>query len=259
MADVRALLKAKRQEARIAHPFAAYSPFGQLKCIVCGTSIKHNSAWDGHLGSKIHRINVMHLKEEERLQDLKIEQDREEEAARGKRKVDNSEQPEVEPKKRKVSEGSNAFPADFFSDSSRAPIPMHSDESEDEQGAPSTAQVQPPSSAIDQEYERFQRELLDVPDQRETYDRATVFSEPVLASETPEGFPVNVNDDNIPVADTRVDDKKLKDEEERELILDRLLDEERAQEEADMKANQIKIRVEALKAKRKAAREKLKI
>src|SRR6266567_2500949 len=62
MADVRALLKAKRQEARISHPYAAYNASGQLKCSVCGLVIKYGSAWEGHLGSKIHRTNVARMR-----------------------------------------------------------------------------------------------------------------------------------------------------------------------------------------------------
>ncbi|KAI0324322.1 hypothetical protein GY45DRAFT_1331656 [Cubamyces sp. BRFM 1775] len=33
MADARALLRAKRQEARIEHPLASYNTAGQLRCI----------------------------------------------------------------------------------------------------------------------------------------------------------------------------------------------------------------------------------
>ena len=65
MADVRALLKAKRQEARITHPYAAYSSSGQLRCAVCGTAVKQASMWAGHLGSKAHRVNVAAAKARE--------------------------------------------------------------------------------------------------------------------------------------------------------------------------------------------------
>jgi zinc finger protein 830 len=58
MADVRALLKAKRQEVRITHPYAAYGANGALRCTACGAAIKFASAWEGHLGSKAHRVAV---------------------------------------------------------------------------------------------------------------------------------------------------------------------------------------------------------
>ncbi|KAI9462155.1 hypothetical protein F5148DRAFT_1214111 [Russula earlei] len=58
MADVRALLKAKRQEARIAHPCAAYGANGALRCTACGVAVKLASAWEGHLGSRAHRAAV---------------------------------------------------------------------------------------------------------------------------------------------------------------------------------------------------------
>src|ERR1700679_1180253 len=58
MWDVRALLKAKRQEVRITHPYAAYGANGALRCTACGAAIKFASAWEGHLGSKAHRVAV---------------------------------------------------------------------------------------------------------------------------------------------------------------------------------------------------------
>jgi zinc finger protein 830 len=47
MSDARALLKAKRQEARVTHSLAAYNSSGQLRCLACGTLVKHASAWEG--------------------------------------------------------------------------------------------------------------------------------------------------------------------------------------------------------------------
>ncbi len=65
MADVRALLKAKRQEVRITHPYAAYGANGALRCSACGAGIKFASAWEGHLGSKAHRVAVANLRSKE--------------------------------------------------------------------------------------------------------------------------------------------------------------------------------------------------
>ena len=65
MADVRALLKAKRQEVRITHPYAAYGANGALRCTACGAAIKFAGAWEGHLGSKAHRVAVANLRAKE--------------------------------------------------------------------------------------------------------------------------------------------------------------------------------------------------
>jgi zinc finger protein 830 len=266
--DVRALLKAKRQEARVNHPLASYSDkTGQLKCSICHSIIKHASAWDGHIGSKNHRTNVARLKEEERLKDVRREQ---EERARGKRKAEEEEEswsPDSEGSKRRrvdhdddngspaPAQSDGTFPGDFFSDPSRAPLPPASDESEDE--AEATAPVKQPASELDLEWEKFQQTVLNPPDEREKYERATVFAEAELASEIPEGFPQPQPDDTKVEAPSKMDEehaRKQKEQDERELIMDRLLDEEAAQEEADMKVIVMKGRLEALKKKRQAAK-----
>jgi zinc finger protein 830 len=111
--------------------------------------------------------------------------------------------------------------------------------------------------ALDLEWEKFQQTVLNPPDERETYDRATVFAEPELASETPEGFPLPQPVDVTIEAPNKKDEeqaRRQKEQDERELIIDRLLDEERAQEEADMKVSVMKGRLEALKKKRASAK-----
>ena len=65
MADVRALLKAKRQEARVSHQLAAYSSSGQLRCLACGTAVKQYVSWEGNVGSKAQRVEAARLSEEE--------------------------------------------------------------------------------------------------------------------------------------------------------------------------------------------------
>ena len=79
MADVRALLKAKRQEARITHPLASYSAAGQLRCAACGTAVKHASAWEGHVGSKAHRTNAARLRQEQARAAQREQEERERE------------------------------------------------------------------------------------------------------------------------------------------------------------------------------------
>jgi zinc finger protein 830 len=278
MADVRALLKAKRQEVRITHPLASYNQAGQLRCVACGTLVKHASAWEGHLGSKAHRTNVARLKVEEKAREeqrLK-EQQEQEQVNRGKRKADeqnsdsSDESDDAETKRRKVDSGklnkakSTGFPADFFSDPGRAPLPPQSDEEEEEEETPEDDTSKPPPppaappSAIDLEYEKFQRELLNGPDFQETYERATVFVEPELVPESTEGLPVqegeNVQETELAQKQSEEAVRRHREQDERELIMDRLLEEERAQEEADMKVTVMKMRLEALKKKREAAK-----
>jgi zinc finger protein 830 len=147
------------------------------------------------------------------------------------------------------------FPGDFFSNPSRAPLPPASDDSEDDPEA--AAPVTQSASPLDLEWEKFQQTVVNPPDMRETYDRATVFAEPELASETPEGFPPKQPDGPEVEAPDKMDleqTRKQKEQDERELIMDRLMDEEAAQEEADMKVAVMKGRLEGLKKKREAAK-----
>ncbi|KAG2149005.1 uncharacterized protein EDB93DRAFT_353284 [Suillus bovinus] len=272
MADVRALLKAKRQEARVTHPLASYTTTGQLRCSVCGTNIKHASAWDGHLGSKAHRTNVSRAKEEERVRE-------QQQAAQGahatKRKAVEDAPGEDAVKKQKIepttsTPRSNTFPLDFFSDPSKA-LPPLSDDSDDEElnlsivapaqesGLHTVAVAQP---ELDQEWIKFQQIVINAPDANETYDRATVFAEPDLVPDVAEGFPPLQGEKDAPEVEAKLDpdeERRRKDQDEKEMIMDRLLDEERAQEEADMKVSVLKSRLEALRIKREAARTKPKI
>lgn len=267
MADARSLLRAKRQEARVSHPLASYNAAGQLRCIICGTLVKFASAWEGHLGSKAHRINVARVKEEERLRDEARAREEaaaeEEEKAGQKRKAQAVEDDEDEEsdstsasKKPKL-DGTPGFPADFFSDPSRAPVTGANSDDEEEQQPPAPAQ---PPSAIDLEYERFQKELLQTQetDARETYERATVAAEPELMPEVPEGFPVPAGAASETKEEkpelTEEEKRQQKEIEEKELIMDRLLDEERAQEEVDMKVQMMKNRLDAFKKQREVAR-----
>ncbi|KAG1735780.1 hypothetical protein EDB19DRAFT_1066529 [Suillus lakei] len=273
MADVRALLKAKRQEARVNHPLASYTTTGQLRCSVCGTNIKHASAWDGHLGSKAHRTNVSRAREEERVRE---QQQGAQEAKVTKRKAD-EDVPSGDAAKKQKNEPaastprSSVFPSDFFSDPSKAPPPPLSDDSDDEEAKLSTvapAKESEPHAVtvtqpeLDQEWIKFQQTVINAPDAHETYDRATVFAEADLVSDVAEGFPPLQGETDAAEVVAKLDpdeERRRKDQDEREMIMDRLLDEERAQEEADMKVSVMKSRLEALRIKREAARTKSKI
>ncbi|KAF8807094.1 hypothetical protein BYT27DRAFT_7257080 [Phlegmacium glaucopus] len=258
MADVRALLKAKRQEARIAHPLATYAPSGQLKCVLCGTLIKHASAWEGHLGSKLHRTNVTRSKEEKTWE--KIE--RREQSLPGKRKAETNESDSQADKKRRINdtEGRSTLeiPHDFFSDPSQVLVvsEFQSDESDDDANVSNPAETTTSesqslqassTSVLDLEYDLFQRGFLEGVDRSQAYDQATIVAEPVLASTQVPGFPTTT-----PVLAQVEDDKDTRDHEERELIMDRLLEEERAQEDADMRVYLMKNKLEGLKKRREA-------
>lgn len=276
MSDVRALLKAKREEKRIFHPFAAYNQTGQLRCTACGTIVKHPSAWNGHLGSKSHRTNAARVKEEERLREAE-----EEEKQRGKRKADEEEerafQTDQPSKKRRVNEDDGQqgaapphdavsdFPTDFFSDPSRS-LSIREGESDGEGDTDSPqhgAATLHSQSAIDLEWMKFQEAVLNTPIEtgaRETFERATIFAEPELSAEIPEGFPSSVVQETQPdpqAPPTQKDEgaeRKRREEEEKELIMDRLMDEELAQEEADGRVAALRAKIDLLKQKRMAAK-----
>jgi zinc finger protein 830 len=277
MADVRTLLKAKRQEARIVHPLASYTSAGQLRCSACGTTIKHAAAWEGHVGSKAHRVAVARLKEEEARRE-------EEERHARKRKAtpevsladagmdedvvdDGPDPPDGAPKKRRLESeerGAAGFPGDFFSDPSRA-IPSSTSDSEDEGesntvNSATSGSINLPST-VDVEWEAFQK-FINAPGEqdnnaRETFERATVFAEPELVPDGA-GLPIGVGVDAAvqPEELTEEEKRQRKEQEERELIMDRLMDEERAQEEADAKVSVLKARLDALRQRREIAKQR---
>ncbi|THH29446.1 hypothetical protein EUX98_g4731 [Antrodiella citrinella] len=264
MADVRALLKAKRQEARVNHPLASYSSTGQLRCLACSTIVKQAASWVGHVGSKTHRINAVKLRESELAQQMLVD----EESAQAKRKSEALEDDDgdvdmsPDTKKRKgdleADASTHGFPDDFFSDPSQAPLPAPDDDDENADAAPSETPLPP----VDAEWELFQQAVLNPPtndDRREAFDRATIAAEPVLASEVPEGFPQALAQATGTTGESQPELseealRRQKEQDERELIMDRLMDEERAQEEADAKVTMLKTKLDALKRKREAAK-----
>ncbi|KAJ3500281.1 hypothetical protein NMY22_g19308 [Coprinellus aureogranulatus] len=208
MSDARALLRAKRQaeESRISHPYASYTHSKQLKCIVCDVIIKHASAWEGHLGSKGHRTALAQQRKQQQQQQRELEaaaaaaslEDRVEDAEAhlpGKRKASISGE-DLEAKKRRT--GSEAqgqtsgFPADFFSDPNRQ-IPVSNDDEDEEDGAGDdsmavdSAPAQPVApqakTAIDEEYERFQKELLAMQEKAPAVEKHEAFARATIAAE----------------------------------------------------------------------------
>lgn len=263
MSDVRTLLKAKRQEIRIDHPLASYTPNGQLRCVICETSIKHPSAWDGHLGSKGHRTNAVRIREEERRR-KELELELEEEAKRLKRKVPEDDMNRdikgavKKPRATAPQSSMSNLPSDFFSDPSQAPLPSLND-SDDEDETGEVAAVTKPvdgggDPSLDQEWIQFRQSVINAPDAVAAYDGATIFAEPELVSDPSEGFPTQDGVHTQSVTKVDENERRRKEQEERELIMDRLMDEERAQEEADMKVVIMKNKLDALRKRREASR-----
>ncbi|KAI0788051.1 hypothetical protein C8Q74DRAFT_1167220, partial [Fomes fomentarius] len=283
MSDVRALLKAKRQEARVTHPLASYTSTGQLRCIACGTAVKHASAWEGHIGSKAHRTNAARLREE-RAREEERERERERESLKRKmaemevadgdgvdgdedvpmgdakrRRTESVEpQPATTPSAAQTGSKHSALPADFFSNPSMAPVLDDNEDVEEEGDTTAPAGTgSGPQDVLDLEWQKFQDSVLNAPDYHETYERATVAAEPVLSTEVPQGFP-SAAGDVIDGGEQEEEDeetrRRRKAQEERELIMDRLIEEEQAQEEADAKVSRLKDRLEALKKQREAAK-----
>ena len=318
MADVRALLKAKRQEVRINHPYAAYGANGALRCTACGAAIKFASAWEGHLGSKAHRVAVaanLRAKEEEArratatgaVSKRKAEEEEEEDGegeemamATGKKRQRTVER-EIAP----VIDGSSpdaptgaggtgasqlAFPTNFFSDPARAPPRTSTggqddDDDDDDvemdhdQDAKAKAAAPPPKSQFDMEWDAFERDMQQqrssrpaaaaAADPQETYAHATVAAEPELVSRL-EGLPVDggaivqegttgaggaVEEGGRKVPEEELE-RRRKERDERELIIDRLVEEERAQEDAYGRVALLKNRIQMLKEKRELAKAK---
>ncbi|KZT59147.1 hypothetical protein CALCODRAFT_207717 [Calocera cornea HHB12733] len=281
MADVRSLLRSHQQSTstRIAHPLAAYSAAGSLRCLACGTAVQPR-AWEGHVGSKAHRKRAA--------------------ALRGEEDVEMHDAGASPPPTTTTHGAKGRFPAGFFSDASRAPAPREATPEEEEDAAPLPAPAAPSlppaePSALDLEFDSFMRDVLAPPApppaaaaaaQDDAFARATVFAEPELAAPAlPQGFPesvplpgppgtaasvagaepaaprraanraVQTASGEAPREEETEEAKRVrKEREEKELIMDRILDEERAQEEADERVESLKARLEAMK---KARREKM--
>ena len=339
MADVRALLKAKRQEAqaqaRITHPYAAYGANGALRCAACGVAVKFAGAWEGHLGSKAHRVAVANLKTSAALSKRKAEEqeggedadadadedgdgDEQMEMERpGKRQrteerevqvrgaggggaagADSVEEEEEAPRQHGAASSRAGFPMDFFSDPARAPLARGGrdggdDEDDDDeemmdqdevrQGTTTTA----PKSQFEMEWAAFERDMQTVrlpqpataaaaaaataTDPQEAYARATIAAEPELvpslvglptskSAGAGAGVGAGTQDDGREgqkaAAVSEEEERRRKELDERELIIDRLVEEERAQEDAYNRVALLRNRVQMLKKKRELAKAK---
>jgi zinc finger protein 830 len=246
--DVRALLKQKRQEARIAHPLATYTAAGVLRCAACNAAVAHGAgAWEGHLGSKAHRLAAARLREADAraAEDARV--------ARKRKAAEEAADADTAPDtKRQAVPTPAGFPADFFSDPSRA-ASIPEPDSDDEETQPG------PPTGLDAEFAAFQAALAaPAEDAKEAYERATVFGAAELVS-APEGIPASALGlpDAAPEPEPELTDEQLRQlraHDEAELVMDRLLEEERAQEDADAKVAALRARMDALRRTREAAR-----
>ncbi|KAG8695787.1 hypothetical protein FRC09_008928, partial [Ceratobasidium sp. 395] len=237
MSDARSLLrraKAAESEKRVNHPLALYNSSGQLRCAACGTAVKPH-AWEGHVGSKAHRTQAARLRAEEER-----ERERKRKAAEEVETMEIDSDPEG--KRRRVHEPeptpaapaqttAGGFPADFFSDPSRAPPVAETEE--DEEDADET--MPPPSatnpSSLDDEFAAFAKAVLQPalkPTSADVYDQATTMAEPELFNNAADGFPASVTGaadgegaQEEPEEETEAQKRQRLEQEERELIMDR--------------------------------------
>ncbi|CAG8682138.1 12072_t:CDS:2 [Acaulospora colombiana] len=273
---------------RITHPLAAYNQSGQLRCTLCATVVKDNDiAWSGHLGSKAHRTNVGRVKELEKKKDeeARLEKGKrkavegdDEGSSNGQNTPGNERAISPASKRLKTTQDSTAAPSNFFSDPTRTLPTADSDEEEE---APNTAPPGPTerTSQIDMEMAEFERDLLSSQaansalSKQEIFNRATVAGEEQILYDEEEGLPEHLRRSNAnansaqstvkgvailegevmgvaPDTETPEAARERKEREERELIMDRIMDEERAQEDADEKLRSLKARLALVKQKR---------
>ncbi|KAG8739764.1 hypothetical protein FRC10_005189 [Ceratobasidium sp. 414] len=264
MSDARSLLrraKAAESEKRIDHPLALYNSSGQLRCAACGTAIKPH-AWEGHVGSKAHRTQAARLRaeeEKERARKRKVAEEVEvmevEEDAEGKRRRVDEPEPVAAPPQ----QAAGGFPADFFSDPSRAPPVVGAEDDDADESMPPPSAANP--SSLDDEFAAFAKAVLQ-PTLKATsadvYEQATMVAEPELFNNAADGFPASVTGAAVdgdgaqeePEEETEAQKRRRLEQEERELIMDRLRDEELAQEEADDRVTRLKARLEAVRLER---------
>ncbi|KAG8866551.1 hypothetical protein FRC20_008185 [Serendipita sp. 405] len=146
----------------------------------------------------------------------------------------------------------------------------------------SSSKTQPPSQ-FDLEWAQFERDVLTTAEKqqneltrREIYERATIVADETTDT-TAHGFPEHLQpageatdtvggrrigaviDGEVitelpPEDETPEQARERKEREERELIMDRIMDEERAQEDADEKLRGLKARLALVKQKRAEAK-----
>ncbi|WVQ95925.1 hypothetical protein IAU59_003024 [Kwoniella sp. CBS 9459] len=297
--DAKSLLRAKKAEARIKHPYASYNAAGVLRCSICAVPVKQ---WDAHLLTKQHRTSVSREKAEREKAQAQAQAQAAKAQSQSKRPAEESiSGGQGESSKRakvsKVENGiasSSILPAGFFSaGNGPSTLPGSDDEDEDQeqtqdQAGPSSGSNAsataggPPAPTGDSELDDFLSSL--------TQDEPSTSIAPPLAVGTPttvapttaagrrktykevipgqasyEAAPVRIVQDSA-ATDGQVGQQEAEEEpeeseqerrarlerEEREEIVQRLEEEERAQEDADSRVASLKARMEMIKKRREA-------
>ncbi|KAL7425242.1 hypothetical protein Q5752_000930 [Cryptotrichosporon argae] len=271
--DARSLLRAKKAEARVEHPYASYTVAGQLRCTVCAQAV---TKWDAHILTKQHRQSVQREKEAAAKAEAA--------AARAKRKADAADGgtgagPSGAAPARRARTGPAGLPDGFFSAGQRPAEDEDEDEAEqagaaDDGPAPAPPPAPPSAKATgDAELDDFFASLA-----AETPVAAAPASSQAggVARSRPKFKPGGDGDEIgaasyeaapvliVPAGEGEAEEEPAEEEEsdearrarvereEREEILSRLEEEERAQEDADSRVMALKKRMELLKRKREA-------
>ncbi|KAK1923485.1 hypothetical protein DB88DRAFT_300217 [Papiliotrema laurentii] len=273
--DARSLLRAKKAEARVDHPYAAYSAAGVLRCSICAVPVKQ---WDAHLLTKQHRTSVSREKALQAKQQQKRSAAEaldsaegstskraktQESAAEGKNGQETKDDDDED-------EGVPALPAGFFSSGNKPSIGETAAASEED------AQKKTVEPTGDPELDDFLASLetddaLALPTTAETaavptaasqkkrYQSSSSAAVPGVASYeaapvrlAPSGEEVQAEEQEEEPTETEEERRARIAREEREEIMGRLEEEERAQEDADSRVTALKARMEALKKKREA-------
>ncbi|KAK8849783.1 hypothetical protein IAR55_005119 [Kwoniella newhampshirensis] len=283
--DARSLLRAKKAEARISHPYAAYTAAGVLRCSICAVPVKQ---WDAHLLTKQHRTSVARERaEQEKAKSKRPAEDSGAGGGSGKRartqvvsQGDDSDNHD---------EGPTGLPAGFFSSGSR---PTAASSSSESQAGPSTSTSPSASNPVstpapapasltkakktgDVELDDFLSSLtedvenlsapLAPPPTAAGKRKIATYKEVIPGQASYEAAPVrNVESENSDAnggageqtleepEETEAERRARLEREEREEIVARLEEEERAQEDADSRVTMLKQRMEMLRKKREA-------
>ncbi|KAF7966131.1 hypothetical protein HWV62_39946 [Athelia sp. TMB] len=218
---------------------------------------------DGHLGSNGHRATALYGQDKRNKQKKHSEcrRRRPREIGRLMRRaramgsvngVNGEEDVDVDAH----AESGGQFFKDFFSDPSQGPIQSTMDDSDNEaEPAAPAIPVTQATDILDLEWQKSpQAIVLNPHDERDKYHRATVLAEPEhpklrKASHLRLKQQMPRDTEREELADPQ------KEEDERGLTMDPLMDKERAQEDADMRVSSaVKAQIRGLEKKREAAK-----
>ncbi|WVW87041.1 hypothetical protein I302_109097 [Kwoniella bestiolae CBS 10118] len=263
--DAKSLLRAKKAEARITHPYAAYNSAGVLRCSICATPVKQ---WDAHLLTKQHRQSVLREKaEQEKLVQAKAKSKRPlPQATDPQGQGESSKRAKIQNTSVEEEGGRGNLPAGFFS-SGNQPAPQSNSPSPEPEPQPTTQSNQ---STGDTELDDFLSSLNDdtpsttstaQPQVKQNQGKRKTYKEIIPSQTSYEAAPVRIaqptEDQQQDVQEEEPEEseqerKERLEREEREEIVRRLEEEERAQEDADSRVASLKARMEMLKKRREA-------